>query len=127
VLQCVAVCRCLLYRVAACCSVLQKGVSERMRQCVAVHCSAEHRVAACCSVCCRKQSSCSVLQCVAACIGVAVLQYVAVCRSMSQYVGVCCSVSQCVAMCRILLQCVPACCIVLQRVLVCCRKARQRE
>jgi hypothetical protein len=61
--------RCVLPRVAVCCSVLQ--------QCVAVWCNV-----------------CSVLQCVAVCCRV--LPCVAVRCSVLQCVAVCCSVLQCV-------------------------------
>jgi len=73
-----------------------------------------------------------VLQCVA--VRNSVLQYVAVCCSVSSSdtndgIGTpmcvmnrvkCCSVLQCVAVCCSVLQCVAVCCSVLQCVAVCC-------
>jgi len=73
-------------------------------------------------------SSCSVLQCVAVCCSVLLVnpsvhiakfkgnfgdRYVAVCCSMLQCDAACCSVLQCVAMCCTVLQCVALCCTVL--------------
>ena len=84
---------------------------------------------------------CSMLQCVAACLGVllqcqwrpnahawgySVLQRVSVCCSVLQCVAVCCSVLQCQwrlirrAWGCSVLQCVAVCCSVLQCVAVCC-------
>jgi len=54
----------MLQRVAACCSVLQRAGSFRMRhntQRVAACCSVLQRVAACCSVLQRVAACCSVL------------------------------------------------------------------
>jgi len=57
--------------------------------------------------------------------GMCVLQYVAVCHSVSQCFAVCCSASYGWLWCVCVLQCVAVCCSVLQCVAV-CRSALQR-
>ena len=72
---------------------------------------------------CRREDSCSVLQCVAVCCSV--LQCVAVrCNTVSRVAEVvvdcrredCCSVLQCVAVCCSVLQCAAVCCTTVSRV-----------
>jgi len=82
VLQCVAVCRCVLQAVAVWCSALQRVANVHMRE-------LQHS-----DMLCVKSS---VLQCVAVCCSV--FRCVAVCRSVLQCVAVCCSVLQRVAAC----------------------------
>ena len=110
-LQCVAVCCCVLQYVV----VSRTCYTLTVLQCVA-------RVVVCCSVlqCVAVfRTSCTLimLQCVAECCSV--LQYVAVCCSVLHCVAACCSVSYIPHTLRVL-QCGAVCCSVLQCVVVCC-------
>jgi len=124
--------RCVLQRVAACCSVLQCAeLSWRMLRRVAVCCSVLQCAAACRSVVQRPAVCCSVLQCGP--VWCSVLQHVLEC------VAACCSVLQCVAvllqqrdshdaqvLSRVAEKCVAVRCSVLQLqcVAVCCKVSR---
>ena len=76
-LQCVAVCWCVLQRVAVCCSALQcDAVWCSVMQCVAVCCSVLQCVAVWCSVLQCASVYCSLLQCVAVCCSVLYWQHI---------------------------------------------------